>query len=80
MRDSKDLKKLKLHDLFADLKVYEFELWIRTEGEPFNSQPTKASVATTSTPIANKATSSRKAVDQINDNQCPYLLKTLANV
>ncbi|XP_073133790.1 uncharacterized protein [Henckelia pumila] len=31
MRESKDLSKLELHDLFADLKAYEFELGIRTE-------------------------------------------------
>ncbi|XP_073124475.1 uncharacterized protein [Henckelia pumila] len=31
MRESKDLNKLELHDLFADLKAYEFELGIRTE-------------------------------------------------
>ncbi|XP_073309953.1 uncharacterized protein [Primulina huaijiensis] len=31
MRESKDLNKLELHDLFADLKAYEFELAIRTE-------------------------------------------------
>ncbi|XP_075497824.1 uncharacterized protein LOC142535171 [Primulina tabacum] len=28
MRESKDLNKLELHDLFADLKAYEFELEI----------------------------------------------------
>ena len=26
MRESKDLNKLELHDLFADLKAYEFEI------------------------------------------------------
>ncbi|XP_073045749.1 uncharacterized protein [Primulina eburnea] len=31
MRESKDLNKLELHDFFADLKAYEFELGIRTE-------------------------------------------------
>ncbi|XP_073137639.1 uncharacterized protein [Henckelia pumila] len=29
MRESKDLNKLELHDLFADLKAYEFELQTR---------------------------------------------------
>ncbi|XP_073041927.1 uncharacterized protein [Primulina eburnea] len=29
MRESKDLNKVKLHDLFADLKAYEFELQTR---------------------------------------------------
>ncbi|XP_073152673.1 uncharacterized protein [Henckelia pumila] len=31
MRESKDLNKLELHDLFADLKAYEFELQTREE-------------------------------------------------
>lgn len=33
VRESKDLNKLKLHDLFVYLKAYEFELESRTEGE-----------------------------------------------
>ncbi|XP_073275435.1 uncharacterized protein [Primulina huaijiensis] len=33
MRELKDLSKVELHDLFADLKAYEFELQTR-EGEP----------------------------------------------
>ncbi|XP_073122556.1 uncharacterized protein [Henckelia pumila] len=31
MRESKVLNKIELHDLFADLKVYEFELGLRIE-------------------------------------------------
>lgn len=46
MKESKGLSKLKLHDLFAELKGYEFELGIRIEEEPSTSQPTKA-LATT---------------------------------
>ncbi|XP_073041928.1 uncharacterized protein [Primulina eburnea] len=38
IRESKDLYKLELHDLFADLKAYEFELGIRTEEDPSTSQ------------------------------------------
>ncbi|XP_075479472.1 uncharacterized protein LOC142520362 [Primulina tabacum] len=41
MRESKDLNKLELHDLFADLKAYEFELGIRTEEEPSATQQTR---------------------------------------
>ncbi|KZV50367.1 hypothetical protein F511_38299 [Dorcoceras hygrometricum] len=47
MRESKDLNKLELHDLFANLKAYEFELETKYEA-PSTSQPTKALAATTS--------------------------------
>lgn len=40
MRKSKDLSKIELHDLFADMKAYEFELGTRNEGEPSTSQST----------------------------------------
>ncbi|KZV47706.1 hypothetical protein F511_19419 [Dorcoceras hygrometricum] len=46
MRESKDLNKLELHDLFANMKAYEFELETRAESEPSTSQPTKALAAT----------------------------------
>ena len=46
MRESKDLNKIELHDLFADLKAYEFELNLRKEEEPYTSSSTKALVAT----------------------------------
>ncbi|XP_075473884.1 uncharacterized protein LOC142504931 [Primulina tabacum] len=55
MRESKDLNKLELHDLFADLKAYEFELGIQTEEDPSTSQQTKALPATiTNKPHYNK--------------------------
>lgn len=41
MRESKDLNKLELHDLFADLKAYGFELHTREEDQS-TSQLTKA--------------------------------------
>ncbi|XP_073137871.1 uncharacterized protein [Henckelia pumila] len=44
MRESKDLNKLELHDLFADLKAYEFELQTREEDQS-TSQLTKALTA-----------------------------------
>ncbi|KZV34409.1 hypothetical protein F511_34718 [Dorcoceras hygrometricum] len=47
MRESKDLNKLELHDLFANLKAYEFELETRAESEPSTSQPTRALSAVT---------------------------------
>ncbi|KZV44857.1 hypothetical protein F511_17034 [Dorcoceras hygrometricum] len=40
IRESKDLNKLELHDIFANLKACEFELETRSE-EPSTSQPTK---------------------------------------
>ncbi|XP_073282378.1 uncharacterized protein [Primulina huaijiensis] len=43
MRESNDLNKIELHDLFADLKAYEFELQTR-EGEP--STPAVTTVLT----------------------------------
>ncbi|KZV25581.1 hypothetical protein F511_22211 [Dorcoceras hygrometricum] len=46
MRESKDLNKLELHDLFANIKAYEFELETKSEA-PSTSQPTKALAATT---------------------------------
>ncbi|KZV44668.1 hypothetical protein F511_35681 [Dorcoceras hygrometricum] len=46
IRESKDLNKLYLHDLFANLKAYEFELETRSEAEPSKSQLTKALAAT----------------------------------
>ncbi|KZV36556.1 hypothetical protein F511_23585 [Dorcoceras hygrometricum] len=50
MRESKDLKKLELYDLFIDLKAYEFELLNRTEEEASTSQPVKDLAATEDKP------------------------------
>ncbi|XP_073120765.1 uncharacterized protein [Henckelia pumila] len=44
MRESKDLNKLELHDLFADLKAYEFELQTGEEDQS-TSQLTKTLTA-----------------------------------
>ncbi|XP_073153420.1 uncharacterized protein [Henckelia pumila] len=44
MRESKDLNKLELHDLFANLKPYEFELQTREEDQS-TSKLTKALTA-----------------------------------
>ncbi|KZV42872.1 hypothetical protein F511_17476, partial [Dorcoceras hygrometricum] len=46
MRDSKDLNKLELHDLFSNLKAFEFELETRAESEPSTSQRTTSLAAT----------------------------------
>lgn len=61
MRESKDLNKLELHDLFADLKAYEFELGIRTEEEPSTSHPTKALAATVATPAVEEISIKKSA-------------------
>ncbi|KZV24743.1 hypothetical protein F511_34189 [Dorcoceras hygrometricum] len=46
IRESKDLNKLELHDLFANLKAYEFELETRSGEGPSTSQPTQALAVT----------------------------------
>ncbi|KZV47545.1 hypothetical protein F511_32691 [Dorcoceras hygrometricum] len=48
MRESKDLNKIELHDLFANLKAYEFELQTRSEAGPSTTQTNKALAAETS--------------------------------
>ncbi|KZV26005.1 hypothetical protein F511_03878 [Dorcoceras hygrometricum] len=65
MRESKDLNKLELHDLFANLKAYEFELKTRSEAGPSTSQLTQALAATTSEPCS---PSTSKSADQLNDD------------
>ncbi|KZV50296.1 hypothetical protein F511_37224 [Dorcoceras hygrometricum] len=66
MRESKDLNKLELHDLFANLKAYEFELETRSEA-PSTSQPTKALAATTS----EQCSPSKSAKQLSNDAMSP---------
>ncbi|KZV39771.1 hypothetical protein F511_08233 [Dorcoceras hygrometricum] len=63
MRESKDLNKLELHDLFANLKAYEFELETRSEAGPSTSQPTKAFAATTSE-LSSPRTSKSRSIEQ----------------
>ncbi|KZV17419.1 hypothetical protein F511_09091 [Dorcoceras hygrometricum] len=46
MRESKALNKPEIHDLFVNLKAYEFELETRAESDPSTSQPMKALTAT----------------------------------
>ncbi|KZV27974.1 hypothetical protein F511_06449 [Dorcoceras hygrometricum] len=70
MRESKDLNKLELHDLFANLKAYEFELETRSEAGPSTSQPTKALAATTS-----EQCPPRKSVDQIRNDVMSLFVK-----
>lgn len=56
MSESKNLHKLELHDLFADLKAYEFELQTR-EGEPQVPQITNVlSAVKLDPPVTNETT------------------------
>ncbi|KZV52528.1 hypothetical protein F511_31594 [Dorcoceras hygrometricum] len=63
MRESKDLNKLELHDLFVNLKAYEFKLETRSEAEPSTSQPTKALAATVSEQISPSKTAEKLSND-----------------
>ncbi|XP_073133852.1 uncharacterized protein [Henckelia pumila] len=73
MRESKDLNKLELHDLFADLKAYEFELGIRTEEEPSASNPTKALTTTIlSQPIED---TTKKTAEQMSGEAMSLFIK-----
>ncbi|XP_073017771.1 uncharacterized protein [Primulina eburnea] len=74
MRESKDLNKLELHDLFADLKAYEFELGIRTEEDPSTSQQTKELPATiVILPV--EESSSKKSVEQLSNEAMSLFVK-----
>ncbi|KZV44161.1 hypothetical protein F511_13084 [Dorcoceras hygrometricum] len=74
MHESKDLKKLELHDLFANLKAYEFELETRSEA-PSTSQPTKALAATSEQcyPSTSNLQNNSAMI------QCPSPLRSLGN-
>ncbi|XP_073030753.1 uncharacterized protein [Primulina eburnea] len=67
MQETKDLNKLELHDLFANLKAYEFELGIRIEEEPSTSQQTKALVASTVNLPVEESTSNKSAEKLSNE-------------
>ncbi|KZV16170.1 hypothetical protein F511_29533 [Dorcoceras hygrometricum] len=70
MRESKDLNKLELHDLFVNLKAYEFELQTRSESGPSTSQPTKVLAATTS-----EQCSPRKSTEQLRNDAMSLFVK-----
>ncbi|XP_073016746.1 uncharacterized protein [Primulina eburnea] len=74
MRESKDLNKLELRDLFADLKAYEFELGIRTEEEPSTTQQTKALAAATVTLPVEESTS-KKSAEQLSNEAMSLFVK-----
>ncbi|XP_073137181.1 uncharacterized protein [Henckelia pumila] len=70
MRESKDLNKLELHDLFADLKAYEFELQTREEDQS-TSQLTKA---LTAVKIKSPA-KSEKSTEQLSSDAMSLFVK-----
>ncbi|KZV28596.1 hypothetical protein F511_13644 [Dorcoceras hygrometricum] len=72
MRESKNLNKLELHDLFANLKAYEFELETRAEAGPSTSQPTKALAGTTSEQCS---PSTSKTADQLSNDTMSLFIK-----
>ncbi|KZV32163.1 hypothetical protein F511_24157 [Dorcoceras hygrometricum] len=72
MRESKDLNKLELHDLFANLKAYEFELETREEAGSSASQPTKALAKTSE----QYSPSTSKSAEQLsNDDMSLFVNK-----
>ncbi|XP_073138732.1 uncharacterized protein [Henckelia pumila] len=70
MRESKDLNKLELHDLFAYLKAYEFELQTR-EKDQSTSQLTKA---LTAVKIESPA-KSKKSAEQLSSDAMSLFVK-----
>ncbi|XP_073138774.1 uncharacterized protein [Henckelia pumila] len=66
MRESKDLNKLELHDLFANLKAYEFELQTREEDQS-TSQLTKALTAVKiESPVKSEKTAEQLSSDAMS--------------
>ncbi|XP_073137527.1 uncharacterized protein [Henckelia pumila] len=78
IRESKDLRKLELHDLFADLKAYEFELGIRTEEETFSSNPTKA-LTSIVLPHPTEEASAKKTSEQMSSEAMSLFIKKFGN-
>ncbi|KZV23640.1 hypothetical protein F511_31574 [Dorcoceras hygrometricum] len=60
------------HDLFANLKAYEFELETRSEAGPSTSQPTKALAATITEQCSPRT---RKTADQLSDDVMSLFVK-----
>lgn len=79
MRESKDLNSLELHDLFSDLKAYEFEMNSRNEAEPSSSAVTAALVTKeVAAPQAEKPVATpeqKEAAKQISDEMMSLFVK-----
>ncbi|XP_047331898.1 glycosyltransferase BC10-like [Impatiens glandulifera] len=76
MKESKDLNKIELYDLFIDLNVYEFEINSRNEEEESTSITTQALVTAEEPP----ASTSVKSVEQINDDAMPLFVKKFERI
>ncbi|XP_073119102.1 uncharacterized protein [Henckelia pumila] len=74
MWESKDLNKLEFHDLFADLKAYEFKLGIRTEEDTSVSNPTKALTSTIS-PQPTEEASAKKTDEHMSGEAMSFFIK-----
>lgn len=70
MREFKDLNKLELHDMFADLMTYSFELESRDCGES-TSRLTKALAAAT----IERSASKEKSAEQLSNGVMSLLVK-----
>ncbi|XP_047339717.1 uncharacterized protein LOC124943211 [Impatiens glandulifera] len=71
MGESKDLNKMKLHDLFDDLKSYEFEINSRNEDRPSTSTITKALMTAEETVDSTVA----KSTKQLSNNAISLFVK-----
>ncbi|XP_073298500.1 uncharacterized protein [Primulina huaijiensis] len=70
MRESKVLNKVELHDLFGDLKAYEFEMQTR-EGEPSTPAATTTLIAYKLEPTG----SVEKIADQLSNDAMSFFVK-----
>ncbi|XP_073152552.1 uncharacterized protein [Henckelia pumila] len=75
MRESKDLKKLELHDLFADLKAYEFELQTQEEDQ----STSKLTKALTAVKIESSAKSEKSAEQLSSDAMSLFDINFIAD-
>ncbi|KZV38410.1 hypothetical protein F511_22909 [Dorcoceras hygrometricum] len=71
MRETKDLNKLELHDIFANLKAYEFVLETRKKSESSTSQPTQSLVVT----VSYQSSQSKSAEELSNDVMALFVEK-----
>ena len=79
MKEIKDLNKLELHDLFVDLKAYEFEKNSRKEEEQSSSTSTKALVTAEEPRASTADQTSAKTADQISSNQMASFVEMIGN-
>ncbi|XP_047336921.1 probable linoleate 9S-lipoxygenase 5 [Impatiens glandulifera] len=75
MRESKDLNKIELYDLFTDLKVYEFEINSRNKEGTSTSITFQALVTAEEPPVAIVA----KSTKQINDDTMLRFVKSFCH-